>query len=100
MIPLYDDNPAIRPPIVTVGLIALCIGIFLVQSLFLGRAEVTHVVYWFGAIPGLVTGNLPQPQIPQYQSPIPAQLTLLTSIFLHGGFLHLAGNMLFLWIFG
>ncbi|TDI89605.1 MAG: rhomboid family intramembrane serine protease [Caldithrix sp.] len=83
MIPIKDDNPRLRPPIFTVGLIALNIVAFYFEIQF----GLDTVVYQYGAIPS---------HIVELQS----LETLLTSMFLHGGFLHLGGNMLYLWIFG
>jgi membrane associated rhomboid family serine protease len=92
-LPLYDDNPTAREPVVTYLLIGLCIGAFLWQ---LGQSE-RAVLYSYGMIPAELFGLWHPPRA--YQA-IPAWSKLLTSMFLHGGWFHLIGNMLFLWIFG
>jgi membrane associated rhomboid family serine protease len=94
MIPLHDDNPTRIFPAVTVALIALCSLVFLWQ-LASPSAEVT--VLRFGLIPAVLFGGA---SLPAELEPLPGALTLLTSLFLHGGWMHLIGNMLFLWIFG
>ncbi len=95
MIPLHDDNPAERPPIVTVGLMALCILVFLWQ-LSLGRAGQVAVTA-LGVIPAVLVGDA---QLDPRLAWVPPWMTLFTSMFLHGGWMHLIGNMLYLWIFG
>ena len=96
MIPLHDDNPTRRKPIVTIALIAACVLIFLWQSALPPQQEVA-AVYSFGFIPAvLLAGANLSPEL----AVIPAGMTLFTSMFLHGGFMHLAGNMLYLWVFG
>ena len=54
-------------------------------------------VFSFGSIPGVLFGNK---NLPPELAILPAEATLLTSMFLHGGWMHLIGNMLYLWIFG
>ena len=101
MLPLRDDVASETTPVVTVGLIAANLLVFLYQlSLEMGpdpgaaRAGQAFVLE-FGAIPCRFTGacraagDLPNPA-----------LTALTSMFLHGGLFHVGGNMLYLWIFG
>jgi membrane associated rhomboid family serine protease len=92
-LPLYDDNPIQRAPVVTWGLIGICVGAYLWQ---LGQDE-EAVIYQYGMIPAVLFGHA---QLPSGLAAIPAWVTIFTSMFLHGGFLHLGGNMLFLWIFG
>jgi membrane associated rhomboid family serine protease len=92
-LPLYDENPTRREPVVTYLLIGLCIGAFLWQ---LGQHE-RAVLYSYGMIPAELFGLWHPPRA--YQA-IPAWSKLLTSMFLHGGWFHLIGNMLFLWVFG
>jgi membrane associated rhomboid family serine protease len=96
MIPLHDDNPTTITPAVTVGLIAACALVFLWQvSLPPGAAE--RAVYAYGLVPAVLFGERElAPEI----AAIPAELSILTSMFLHGGWMHLIGNMLYLWIFG
>ncbi len=95
MIPLHDDNPTEITPIVTVGLIAACVAAFLWQ-LSAGEAQ-QRIVYAFGTIPAVLF-NLRE--LPPEVAVLPAELTVFTSMFLHGGWGHLLGNMLYLWIFG
>jgi membrane associated rhomboid family serine protease len=98
-LPLYDSAPLrhVRAPWVTRGLIALAIVVFLLG--------------WTGIVPGglqgeaVMAGLFPavlfhEAVLPPELAAFPAPATLVTSIFVHGGFLHLAGNMLFLQVFG
>ena len=91
MLPYKDDNPTRTIPFITVGLIIINIAVFLIH--FSHPAELTRIVFSYGAIPSnLLSLNSTQPVHPL--------LTLFTSMFMHGGLLHIATNMLFLWIFG
>lgn len=95
MIPISDDNPTRLAPVLTVALILACTAVYL-WEFSLGRAMDGALVV-FGFTPAsLFAGYVPAPDIGQ----VPAWLTILTSMFLHGSVLHLAGNMLYLWIFG
>jgi len=97
VIPLHDDNPTTTRPQVTVGIIVLCTLVYIFQHLLLSKVGTQQVAYAFGLVPAVLTGRefLPPPM--QF---IPAWASALTSMFLHGGFWHLAGNMLYLWVFG
>jgi membrane associated rhomboid family serine protease len=95
MVPLRDDNPTRIIPVVTYVLIAINIAVFLYE-LSLGEQLEAFFRVW-AVIPRELTASFAgQPT----GLPFPAWVTLITSQFLHGGFLHVAGNMLFLWIFG
>ena len=92
MIPLSDENRTSRPPVVSYALLGAIVLAFLWQ-LQAGNAA----VYAFGLIPArLVHGALLPPQLEW----APAWATVFTSMFLHGGWMHLGGNLLYLWIFG
>ena len=94
MIPLRDDNPIRTRPLVTFALISLCTLAFLWQVSLSANGQ-QQVAYLFGFIPAVLFGNA------QLEGQwIPASTTIITSMFLHGGWLHLIGNMLYLWIFG
>jgi membrane associated rhomboid family serine protease len=95
MIPLKDDNPTSNRPIVTYLIIILCVIIFLVQ-LSSQTYSSGQLFYSYGLIPSVLMGNNKLP-IELYS--IPAYLTIFTSMFMHGGFMHLIGNMLYMWIF-
>ena len=120
VLPLGDVEKTRIVPIATYVLIALNVAMFFVEQ-DLGETfqvsysatpyEITHAYDIHRAIsritivePDQVDGLQPIPEepqkIPQGPVPFPIQLTLLTSLFLHASPLHLAGNMLFLWIFG
>jgi len=98
LLPLHDDNPLknIRFQYVTIAVIAACVAVFLYQ-LSLGGAAGDTFIFGFGAIPAVVFGSR---ALPEGMVAAPAALSLVTSMFLHGGFMHLAGNMLFLWVLG
>jgi membrane associated rhomboid family serine protease len=88
MFPIRDHNPSVRTPYVTYALIALNVVVFISYwHLFSDDRALSHFFYEWGMIPAVVSDG--------------ADLhTFITSMFFHGGFMHLAGNMLFLWIFG
>ena len=96
MIPLHDDNPTRTKPVLTVLLIAANALVFLYQ-LSLGPRAGEAFVFQFGAIPAVILGTR---SLPGALAAIPPAFSLLTSMFLHGGFMHLIGNMIYLWIFG
>jgi membrane associated rhomboid family serine protease len=96
MIPLHDDNPTQRTPIVTMIFIGICVAVFLYQ-VNLPQEAAELFAFQYGAIPAIVFG---QASLPEEVVAFPASLTLMTSMFLHGGWMHLLGNMLYLWIFG
>jgi membrane associated rhomboid family serine protease len=93
--PLYDENPFKLPvlPYVTWGLIALNVIAFLIQTSADAEAA-KAILASFGATPAAVFHEVRQPGL------LPAELTLVTSMFLHGGWEHLLGNMIYLWVFG
>jgi membrane associated rhomboid family serine protease len=97
LLPLKDDNKVINISFqyVTVTVIAVCTLVFLWQ-IFLGEQQ-GRFIYGFGTIPSILLGT-------QTLSPdlivIPETLTILTGLFLHGSWMHLIFNMLFLWVFG
>ena len=96
MIPLHDDNPTDIFPVLTVTFIAACVLVFLWQT-SLGSQGYQAAVYALGVIPAVLLDKV---TLPAELAVVPASVTVFTSMFLHGGFMHLAGNMLYLWIFG
>ena len=96
MIPISDDNPARLRPVVTILLIVSCTAIFL-WELSLGDAFDSAMMF-LGLTPSAFTHSNEFQMMPGFGPPAP--LTIITSLFLHAGWLHLIGNMLYLWIFG
>jgi membrane associated rhomboid family serine protease len=95
LLPIRDDNPHTVTPFVNYGLIIACAAVFLWQF-SLGEAGDAAVMA-LGLIPGHLFGTVtPNPEY----GALPAVMTIFTSMFLHGGWMHLGGNMLYLWIFG
>lgn len=93
-LPLKDDNPTSRFPVVTVALIAINTVVFFAQAVTPHGLELAAVRY--GAVPFDITHFRTLAE----SAAFPPLLTLLTSMFLHGSLFHLLGNMLYLWIFG
>ncbi|MCC6714564.1 MAG: rhomboid family intramembrane serine protease [Gammaproteobacteria bacterium] len=96
MIPLHDDNPTRIAPVVTMVTIAACALVFLWQ-MSLGGEGGQRAVYSLGVIPAVLFDRA---ELPAELALVPAEATVFTSMFLHGGIMHLVGNMLYLWIFG
>lgn len=98
LLPLDDENPLkrIRFGYVTLALIGACVAVFLYQA-SLEPEEAARFVFAYGAIPSVLFGLK---ALPEEVVQLPAAATLLTSMFLHASFVHLAGNMLFLWVLG
>lgn len=91
MIPLRDENPTVLLPLVTVALIAGNAAVFLFELSLEPRA-LDAFIFRMGMVPAsLVETRLPGTG---------GYLTVFTSMFLHGGWMHVIGNMLYLWIFG
>ncbi|WUD75790.1 rhomboid family intramembrane serine protease [Streptomyces sp. NBC_00510] len=118
VIPVYDKNPVHRTPVVTYALIGLCALLFLISpssglNYMYGMghdqvcAQATYFARW-----GVIPAELWHGRIPLAQVPMPADcpplgsfatspfVSVLTALFVHGSWVHLLGNMLFLWVFG
>jgi len=93
MIPISDDNPTRTRPVVTIAIIVLCVLAFLWELTLDTRMDRALMV--LGFTPGNLAGH---PGMPRFT--VPAWATIFTSMFLHAGWLHIGGNMLYLWIFG
>jgi membrane associated rhomboid family serine protease len=113
MFPIGDENERGHgPAFVSLAIIGLNILVFIFLQGAGASVQGAQFTYGYSAIPAEITtgDDLTEPQsitvdgqaveVPQEPGPSPIWLTLLTSMFMHGGWLHLAGNMLFLWIFG
>jgi membrane associated rhomboid family serine protease len=95
MIPLKDTNRSRTFPLITVFLIVLN-GLVFFYELTLGQRSLTRFFYAFGVVPSFYF----DPEYWQSTGLLSGSLPLLTSMFLHGGWLHFLGNMLYLWVFG
>ncbi len=96
MFPISDDNPTRITPYVTYGLIAANVLVFIYQ-LTLTPQQLESFFFAWAVVPRELSESF---RGAAGSSGLPEWITLITSQFLHGGFLHIAGNMLFLWIFG
>jgi membrane associated rhomboid family serine protease len=94
--PLFDDNPSQRTPWVAWMIIAVCVLVFIWQQSLPPQAE-RLAYYQFGFVPANASGAA---LLPSEIVVVPAWTTVVTAMFLHGGWMHVGGNMLYLWIFG
>jgi membrane associated rhomboid family serine protease len=100
VIPLRDANPTRRRPVVTIGLIAVCIAVFAYELLVQandGSSGLNRLFRSYGLVPALLTGRLGDGSASPGGAGV---LSVATSMFLHGDPLHIGFNMLYLWIFG
>jgi membrane associated rhomboid family serine protease len=107
MFPYRDENPTLTTPVVTYALIGLNVLVWVaVQGVGQSPALEASICH-YGVIPGRLFGSLSPgalvslgPDVACRVGGFPAWATVLSSMFMHGGWLHLIGNMWFLWIFG
>jgi membrane associated rhomboid family serine protease len=100
MFPLKDDNPTEMVPVMTLLLIAACAAAWVfLQGAGMSPRELERSVCALGAIPAEITGSTPRGPVPCGLGGFTWQ-ALVSSMFLHGGWAHLIGNLWFLWIFG
>lgn len=95
MIPISDENPTRLRPVVTWGIIAACVAVFFWQLSF-SEAAGEAMFYALGFVPSQFFDRTVTASVLGIPRP---WLTPITSMFLHGSFLHLGGNLLYLWIF-
>jgi membrane associated rhomboid family serine protease len=107
MFPYRDDNPTLATPVVTLLLIAANVVFWVVVQGMGAEPNLSRSVCELGLIPGEFLGRLPDGfSIPLSRSAVcvvtgeRSWFTPLTSMFMHGGWFHLIGNMWFLWVFG
>ena len=106
MFPYKDENPTFHPTIVTWALVGLNVAVWVLVQGMGSEPMLTRSVCQLGLIPGELLGRVAEGSqirlgptaICQLGAPNP--VTPITSMFLHGGWLHLLGNMMFLWVFG
>jgi len=94
-LPIKDDIPTASIPFVTIGLI-VANGLVFFHQITIDFTASQQFIFQWGAIPYQITHGEVLHALPL----IPLPLTVFSSMFLHGGFLHIFGNMLYLWIFG
>ena len=94
VIPLHDDNPTTTKARVTIAIMIACTVVYAFQYFLLSRQGEVDFIYAFGLVPASLT--TPASDLTM----IPAAITVITSMFVHGGFWHLIGNIWYLWIFG
>ena len=107
MIPISDDNPRVRFPLATVSIIGLNALVWvLIQGLGDHRA-LAESMCLYALVPGELLGNVPEGAVMPVGrnlacelGGLPRPFTLVSSMFMHGGWFHIIGNMWFLWIFG
>jgi membrane associated rhomboid family serine protease len=106
MFPYRDDNPTLATPIVTIVLIAANILVWVFVQGMGTEPAISRAVCELGLIPGEVLGTIAPGTVVPVSPTTGCRLddggwyTTLSSMFLHGGWLHLIGNMWFLWVFG
>ena len=89
MIPLKDDNPTTSRPTITYFLIGICVLVFVLQ-LSSQSFKTGQLFYTYGLIPSVLMGHK---QLPMDLYAVPSYITIFTTMFMHGGFMHLIGNM-------
>jgi membrane associated rhomboid family serine protease len=94
MIPLRDNIPSTRRPVVMLLLMAACVLVFLHMLQLPSVRAMERLIDNYSVVPAQFTGHAP------VRGDTPLLLRLATNLFMHGGWIHLLGNMLFLWIFG
>ena len=95
MIPISDRNPTRTFPLTNLTLIAINVIVFLFE-LTLRSRQLDQFIFTWGIVPNDILLAVGHP----LQAPLRVWATLITSQFLHAGWLHILGNMLFLWVFG
>lgn len=96
LLPVGDDDRGVhRTPFIVWTLLLINVAVFIYQ-ISLSDNELTRFLYAYGAVPFELTNFEDIPPTIDY----PVQVTILTSMFMHGGLLHIGANMLYLWIFG
>src|SRR4026207_262858 len=107
MFPYRDDNPTLKTPFVTLILIGINVLAWVVVQGMGAEPLLSRSVCELGLIPGEFLSRLPEGYtLPMSRTAVcvitgePSWFTPLTSMFLHGGWFHLIGNMWFLWVFG
>jgi len=96
LVPLHDDNPTTRFAVLTAALVAANALVFLYQ-MTLDDRDGTLFVLGYGMIPAVLFGEA---ELAPGIATAGGWSSVVTSMFLHGGIMHVAGNMLYLWTFG
>jgi membrane associated rhomboid family serine protease len=107
MFPIRDENPVVRPPIATIALVGLNIASWVFIQGFGSHADLTRSLCLYGLIPGDLLGTasagISVPLGPDAVCILDGSgsfMTPITSMFMHGGWFHIIGNLWFLWVFG
>jgi membrane associated rhomboid family serine protease len=98
MIPIKDDNPTSRFPFVTILILLINVAVFVYQWML--GPELQAFIFRYGAIPWEIVHFREYSGFPDaFYSELPGLLTVFSAMFIHGGLLHLLGNMIYLWVF-